>query len=132
MELWEILVPTTWNDGTPIKLKHHKAWDKKVKAITGGLTLMTPAKGQWVSPTGANYDERVIPVRLAVNSTYVSSTVSGPNTAILPRPIGDIMRLTCEHYDQLAIMCYRVSDLVYIWNREWLIGDKPFWRKHSE
>ena len=130
MELWEILVPTQWNDGTPIKLKHHKQWDEKVKAITGGLTILTPAKGQWVAPTGTNFDERMIPVRFAVEQDWLTfTTTSSVTPPQPPRKVKEIMRITCKHYDQLAVMCYRVADVTFIWNRETLLGDEPMWRK---
>jgi hypothetical protein len=48
-ELWEVLVPTETGDGRggkkPIHTRYHKVWDAKVRAITGGLTVLTPAKG---------------------------------------------------------------------------------------
>lgn len=49
INLYEILVPCQWNDGTPIRTKHHKAWDEKARAVSGGLTVYSPVKGQWVN-----------------------------------------------------------------------------------
>lgn len=120
MELWEILVPTQWNDGTPIKLAHHKVWDKNIKALTGGITILVPAKGQWISAEGVTFNERMIPVRFAVdelNERHIEMTVIR------------IMQFTCQHYDQEAIMCYKVSDKCWITDRKTLLGKEvPFWR----
>ena len=39
--LWEILVPTIHSsNGKPIRTRFHKVWDKKVREISGGLTIM--------------------------------------------------------------------------------------------
>ena len=46
MKLYEILVPTKYGDNEkPIRTKHHKEWDKYVRKISGGLTILTPGKG---------------------------------------------------------------------------------------
>ena len=113
-ELWEILVPTTYNDGKPVRVRHHRVWDANVRAITGGLTIMKPAKGQWICPEGQLYSERMIPVRFAVASQ---------------EQVRKIMQLTCFHYDQLAVMATRVSDCCLILDRQELLGKKPMWRK---
>jgi len=98
MELWEILVPTKRNNGRPFTTRHHKEWDKRVRKLSRGLTIYTPAKGQWVDLDGDLFEERMIPVRIACNS----------------RTIQKIMDITAQHYDQLAIMAYCVSDNVVI------------------
>ena len=98
VELWEVLVPTARNDGRPIRTRFHRVWDAKVRAITGGLTIMPVARGQWVSPAGDLYAERVIPVRVAATREQVERIVD----------------LTIDHYEQLAVMAYRVADEVII------------------
>lgn len=98
IELWEILVPTVRNDGRPIRTRCHRAWDEKVRTIAGGLTVFQPAKGQWVSPDGTLFSERMIPVRVACSA----------------RQIEEIADFTAGYYDQMAVMFYRVSDLVRI------------------
>jgi hypothetical protein len=91
--LWEILVPTVRNNGRPIRLRFHRLWDAKVRAISGGLTIYPPAKGQWVAPCGKLYSERMIPVRI-----------------VCTRPqIEQIIDITAKHYEQLAVLCYVVS-----------------------
>lgn len=114
--MWEILVPTEkrmpaedreriLSFGDPAKLyyttRYHKVWDAKVRAITGGLTILTPAKGQWVSPTGELFVERMIPVRIAATREQIQQ----------------IIPMTAEYYDQLAVLCYKVSDEVIIHHR---------------
>jgi len=90
--LYEILVPCQWNDGTPIRTRHHKAWDEKVRAVSGGLTVYTPAKGQW-EHEGELFAERVIPVRILCTREQMAKIVD----------------ITMVHYEQLAVMCYIVA-----------------------
>jgi hypothetical protein len=98
MEMYEILVPTVFNDGKPIKTKFHKVWDTKVYTITGGLTIMTPTKGKWISPTGNLFAERMIPVRIVCNREQIEAIVD----------------MTIDYYDQEAILAYKISDEVVL------------------
>ena len=99
--MWEILVPTIRNDGTPIKTKYHKGWDEKVKSISGGLTILTPTKGKWVAPCGTEFVERMIPVRVIATRKEIES----------------IIDMTMEYYDQLAILAYKISNEVILKQR---------------
>lgn len=92
--LWEILVPTMSNDGKPFRTRYHKVWDSKVRELTNGLTILTPAKGQWISPSGELYAERVIPVRILCTRDEIEKVVD----------------LTMVYYNQLAILAYKISD----------------------
>lgn len=97
--LWEILVPTIHSTtGKPIKLRFHKVWDAKVRAIANGLTILSPVKGQWKSLTGHLFTERMIPVRIACSQEAIEK----------------ISDMTAVYYNQLAVMYYRVSDYVVI------------------
>lgn len=98
MNLYEILVPTVRNSGKPIRTKCHRVWDEKVRAITGGLTVMTPARGQWVSPDGELFAERMIPVRVMCSAEQIE----------------EIADMTADFYDQLAVMFYKISDDVRV------------------
>ncbi len=100
MNLWEILVPTTFGDNQkPVRTKHHKQWDEKVREISGGLTILKPAKGQWVDKSSNKlYEERIIPVRVACTR----------------QDIEKIIDFTIRHYRQIAVMCYKISDEVII------------------
>jgi len=96
MELWEILVPTQYNDTkTPVKTRHHRQWDQMVRKIAGGLTIFKPVKGQWIHMESL-YEERNIPVRIACTEKQI-------------RQIGEF---TKKHYRQICIMIYKISDNV--------------------
>jgi hypothetical protein len=97
MELWEILVPTTRRvGGKPYSTRYHRVWDAKVRAISGGLTIMHPTKnGQWEHHEVLHQD-RMIPVRVMCNREQLDQ----------------ILNITVSYYDQLAIMAYKISDEV--------------------
>lgn len=98
MKLYEVLVPTIYGDTKkPIRTRHHKNWDKWVKQRTGGLTILTPAKGIWVNK-GTDYTERVIPVRIMCTSQMIL----------------DIVKFTTKHYRQKAVMYYLVTNECWI------------------
>jgi hypothetical protein len=90
--LWEILVPTVMA-GRPIRTRYHRVWDGKVRAISGGLTILHPAKGHWVSPGGELFVERMIPVRIACTEEEIER----------------IADMTAKYYKQEAVMYYVVS-----------------------
>lgn len=98
--MWEILVPTErrLESGKFYTTRYHRVWDEKVRAITGSLTILTPAKGQWVSPDGELFVERMIPVRIVATRDQIDKIVD----------------LTLSYYDQLAVLCYKVSDEVIL------------------
>ena len=103
LELWEILVPTVRRvDGIPYRTRFHRVWDKKVKDISRGLTILPISKGQWISPEGEIFHERMIPVRIACTSEQIVQ----------------IIDMSMLYYDQLAIMAYRISEHVVIKHRE--------------
>ena len=104
--LWEIMVPTKFNDGRPIRTRHHKAWDDKVRVISGGLTIYKPAIGQWISSEKELFKERMIPVRIACTESDINM----------------IMEITMKHYDQLAVMAYVISEKVIIKQKNELVG----------
>ena len=96
MEMWEILVPCKFEDNQkPVRTKHHKKWDEFVRAISGGLTILTPAKGQWVHENKTFHD-RMIPVRIICTEEQINA----------------IIAFTLTHYRQLAVLAYRISDKV--------------------
>lgn len=100
--LYEILVPTMFGDTqTPIGTRHHKSWDTRVQRISGGLTVLSPARGKWIYK-GVEYPERVIPVHIMCTEPEMKQ----------------IVKLTMEHYRQNAIMYYVLSNDVHIVHRE--------------
>jgi hypothetical protein len=96
--LWEILVPTKRNDGRPFRTRFHRVWDKKVREISGGLTLMAVVKGQWVQGEVLFHNERMIPVRIIATQEEFEK----------------IIDITIDYYEQEAVLGYRVADLVIL------------------
>lgn len=96
--LWEILVPTVRNSGKPIRVRFHKVWDNKIRSISGGLTICPVTKGQWISPNGTLFTERMIPVRIIATEEQIS----------------DIIDYTMKYYEQEAILVYKISDQVIL------------------
>ena len=99
--LWEILVPTVRpnTDGKKyFRTRYHRVWDAQVRALSGGLTIMAPSKGQWVSPCGTLFTERMIPVRVLATREAIDK----------------IIDFTLTYYHQEAVLCYRVSDEVIL------------------
>ena len=97
-QLFEILVPCVRNDGRPIRTKCHREWDGRVRRVANGLTVFQPVKGQWLSPAGELFAERMIPVRIMCSIEQIEV----------------IALLTAKFYDQQAVMYYRVSDYVRV------------------
>jgi len=101
-KLWEIYVPTIRKNGNPIRVRHHRVWDKKVREITGGLTILRPAIGYWDSPTGTIYRERMIPVRIIATEEEMEK----------------ILKITFKHYpDEEAVLYVEISDKVVLRHR---------------
>jgi hypothetical protein len=99
--MWEILVPTErrLEPGKFYTTRYHRVWDSKVRVVTGGLTVMSPARGQWINPsTGELFKERMIPVRVMATREEIEKVVD----------------LTLKYYDQLAVLCYKISDEVIL------------------
>ncbi len=99
LTMWEILVPTVKpnTEGKSFfKKRYHQVWDAKVRTLTRGLTIMPPSKGQWVSPHGVLFEERMIPVRIVATREDIMKVID----------------LTLKHYSQEAVLCYKISDEV--------------------
>ena len=94
MELWEVLVPKTDNEGKEFSLEFHKEWDNYIKTIAGGLTVMRSAKGMW-----KGYEERMIPVRIACERDELEH----------------ILSFTKNHYSQEAVFAVKLSEEVIIY-----------------
>jgi len=100
--LWEILVPAHSNEGLEFSLEHHRAWDDKVRNISGGLTILRTAKGQWIDPPGGLFYDKMIPVRVYCDEAEID----------------EIIKFTLSHYDQKAVMAYQVSSYVKLVHRD--------------
>ncbi|MCI0562285.1 MAG: hypothetical protein MN733_27695, partial [Nitrososphaera sp.] len=59
---------------------------------------LAPARGQWISPDGEIFKERMIPVRIMCTSTQMDN----------------IAAMTLDFYEQKAVMYYRISSEVKI------------------
>lgn len=101
-KMFEILVPTIRNDGKPFRTRYHRVWDKKVREISGGLTIFQPVKGQWISNEGQLFTERMIPVRIICDDIQIM----------------EIIKFTMAYYDQLAILAYEVSSNVLLIHKD--------------
>ena len=109
-EVWEILVPTSMIVQTPnglvskhVNLRHHKVFDNYVKKVTGGLTIMKPSKGIWISEeTNTEYQERMIPVRIACSEDQIKQ----------------IAIFCLAHYNQEAMFMMQVSSKSFIISKD--------------
>ena len=114
--MWEILVPAYDNKGKYFSYEHHKAWDEFVKNLTGGLTIMKTAKGQWMSSSGELYTDKMIPCRIVCTK----------------KQINVIIDFTIEHYNQEAVLAFRISDFVILRHRDVMLETKKIteeWNK---
>ena len=105
-EMWEILVPTEKrlkpDVGSPYySTRYHKVWDAEIRKIAGGLTVLSPAKGQWISNDGVLFKERMIPVRIICTQDQIET----------------IIEHTLKYYDQLAVLAYKISSEVILKHR---------------
>ena len=100
--LWQIFVPVSDNTGTEFPIMKHKDWDYKVRDIAGGLTINKRSRGMWQSPmTGKMFEEKMIPVTILCTKGEIEK----------------ILLMTIAHYDQYAVMCYKISDDIMIIER---------------
>lgn len=96
-KLWEILVPAS-SPEKRFSLAHHKQWDEYVKSLAGGLTILKAAKGEWISPSGQLFKDKVIPVRIMCEKRHIKM----------------IIDFTIKHYDQEAVLAYKISNKVIL------------------
>lgn len=103
-KMWEILVPTEMlgDKGVrPIRTRYHRVWDEKVRAISGGMSIMKPIKGHYVSQEVGLIVERMIPVRIIASQDQIKK----------------IMELSLKYYNQEAILAYEISSNVLMLKR---------------
>jgi hypothetical protein len=97
VDFWEILVPASGRQ-MDFSYEHHKAWDEFVKGISGGISIMKTIKGEWISQDGTLYRDRMIPVRIKCNREQIEK----------------IIAFTIKHYEQEAVLAYRISDEIIL------------------
>lgn len=97
-KMWEIFVPAS-NKTLEFSYEHHKKWDEYVKSLAGGLTILRTAKGEWIdNHDGKLYIDRVIPVRIKCSEKNIKK----------------IIKFTIKHYNQEAVLAYKISDMVLL------------------
>ena len=104
LKIWCILIPTLKanNSKKPFfSTRHHKVWDSYVRKLAGGLTIFAPSKGKWTNENNQVVEEKVLPVNIACTKEVFDKIIS----------------FTMNHYDQDALMYYKVSDEVFIVKR---------------
>jgi hypothetical protein len=101
VKMWEILVPAS-NKTQEFTYEHHKAWDEFVIHVSGGITIMKTVKGEWVSPDNLRFKDRMIPVRIKCTRKEMLS----------------IIKFTISHYQQEAVLAYKLSDEVILKSKE--------------
>jgi hypothetical protein len=111
-EMWEILVPASNNRDQEFSYEHHKKWDAFVKEITGGVTIMKTAKGEWVNPNGKIYVDKMIPCRIICNE----------------KQIKEIIDFTLIHYNQEAVLAFKISTNVILKYKTELTQTNKFWK----
>ncbi len=97
-EMWEILVPAATNEGTVFDVAYHRLWDEQVHTLAGGSTILATARGTWTDDSGEMFKEAVIPVRILCTRDEIKQ----------------IIDMTMEHYEQIAVMAYKISDDVIL------------------
>lgn len=101
VKMWEILVPAS-NKTQEFTYDHHKAWDEFVIHVSGGITIMKTVKGEWVSPDNVRFKDRMIPVRVKCTRKQMQR----------------IIKFTINHYQQEAVLAYKLSDEVILRSKE--------------
>jgi hypothetical protein len=95
--MWEILVPAS-NHKDKFSYDHHKEWDAFVRQFSDGITVLRGAKGEWKSPDGTVFKDRMIPVRIICTEEDIKR----------------IVRFTIEHYNQEAVLAYMLSNTIIL------------------
>lgn len=75
-------------------------WDKKVRDISGGLTILTPVVGQWVDADDDDklYSERMIPVQISCTESDFE----------------EILNMSKVYYEQIKMYGFKLSTKVWI------------------
>ena len=100
-KMWEILVPAS-NRNEKFSYEHHKEWDAFVGQYSNGITVLRGAKGEWKSPNGEVFRDRMIPCRIICTEEEIKK----------------IVRFTIEHYNQEAVLAYELSDNIILEYRD--------------
>lgn len=88
-KLWEMLIPENY-----LKTKQFTLWQELVHDISGGITILSTAKGTWISPKGDLLKDAMVPIR------FIATEVEAQTIA----------ELSLVYFEQQAIMYYKISD----------------------
>jgi hypothetical protein len=94
IKVYRILVPATTNDNNEFSIEHHQVWDKFVRKLVGGVTIMKSAKGQWLNSDGILYMDKMIPCDINCTKKQIKA----------------IADFTKKHYNQEKIAYYKISN----------------------
>ena len=99
LAMYQILVPCNFNDGKPVRTRHHREWDRQVSLVleNKGMTIHSPSKGRWYHD-GEVYKDRVIPVSLIATEDEMKK----------------IAEITLKHYQQIAVLYFKISSETHI------------------
>ena len=97
--MFQIMVPCCYNDGKPVRTRHHREWDRQVSLVLSiqGMTIHSPSKGRWTHE-GVVYRERMIPVSIIATMDEMER----------------IAQITLKHYDQIAVLYFKISNETHI------------------
>lgn len=98
--LYQLLIPTTL-DKKEILEDYHQAFYDTIRAISGGLTVLHDAKGQWTSPNGDAIYEAMIPVLIHCTQPQFEH----------------ILDYALEYYQQQSVFAFVMSTEVIIKKR---------------
>lgn len=81
----------------PVRIKHHREFDRQVLKIAGGMTIFVPTiKGLWTDKDKI-YTDRTVPVDI-----YCTK-----------KQIDKIAQFAKRHYRQLTVMYFEITDKVF-------------------
>lgn len=100
MQLWQILIPTMDNEGTPFTPKDYDDFANLVIKEVGvtGLTMLPRGTGYWVGSNKQVQHELTIPILIGCVEHEVQIAT----------------RLVAEQFKQKAVTYWKVSDAFYI------------------
>jgi len=95
--LFEIVIPTHYNDQKPISAERHQTFYNYVLLYSNGITISGPMIGHWKNNIGIIQKEEVITVKFTTSNGYAEK----------------IARYAQSLYYQNKIMYYKLSDSVH-------------------
>lgn len=98
-ELWIILIPSHTQSYTLANRAYFIDWCEKVYKIAGGLTVLSEVQGQW-------FDKKT--------KKLVEEWNQEIQIGCTKNQIEQIADMTAVHYQQKAVMYYKISDFVKI------------------